>query len=162
MTRTFEELFRCSLPQEGIVFQVANLMRPYVEDLYSINYAFGVFNARDQVRDDIWALRDRSCQEVARLFTLFSRSIDPCHYVNEARSIVFPFLQDQFEVRLRLLNVYWECLKQKTFPTFYAPDLEGMGRMIGSLSALIQECANMECEALSKPEVATAVTKEVT
>jgi hypothetical protein len=160
MTTTLQDRLHFATSQEEVVFQAASLMQPYIEDLDSIDYAFLNVDARDQVARDIWGLRDRSCQAVAKLFERFSRGIDHDEWFNEAMAIVFPFLQDQFEVRLRLLNVYWERLKAEKFRTAN-PDFLSISAMISPLAALIQECGDLGFGEIIAPQEQSTASTEV-
>lgn len=139
--KTVKDAFKCVSCQEEVVFNITTLLRPYVEDLDRLEYAFLNVDAQDHVADDIRNLRRRSCEQIASLFKRFSIDIDEENQCREAMSIVFPLLQDQFEVRLRLLGVYWERMKSQNFVTAN-PDFEEMGETVGLLAKLIQECGD--------------------
>lgn len=137
-----KELF-VSCTHEDRVFALADLMRPYIEDLDSIEYGFLNVDAKEQVADDISELRYRSLKATADLFARFSRSVPHNLWEEQVISILFPYLQDQLEVRLRLLGIYWERMKAHNFKT-PNPDLECMGAIIAPLTELIQECADWD------------------
>lgn len=139
--KTVNDAFKCVSNQDDLVFNLTTLMRPYVEDLDRMDYAFLNVNAQDQVADDIRNLRRRACEQIASLFKRFGDHIDEDDQCREAMSIVFPFLEDQFEVRLRLLGVYWERMKSQQVVTAN-PDFEEMGETVGLLAKLIQECGD--------------------
>ena len=131
--------------QEQLVFEITDLMKPFIEDLDEIKCEFEILNAENQVQDDIRGLRDRSSEAISMLYGRFSRTISYDQWYCQMIVILLPFLQDQFEIRLKLLEVYWPLFKTSDRNTMHS-EIANMVMMLGSLSELIQECRDYGTE----------------
>jgi hypothetical protein len=140
-----EHLFSRAMNQEELLFNVVAIVRPFITDIDLIDYAFFNLGAQEEVASEIWGLRQRSCDAIARLVARFSQDVPEVQWVDETVSILLPLLQDQFESRLRLLDAYWTRMKAQDYDTAN-PDLALIGDYITPLSKMLQECADIRAE----------------
>lgn len=131
--------------QEDFAFTVVDLMRPYIEDLDSIEYEFHLVDAKDQVEGEISGLRQRSLEAIASVFERTSRGGQGEWSSRVATPILFPFLLDQLEIRLTLLRIYCQRMRFQNINATNL-DLGGLVAKIGLLTSMIQECPDGSIE----------------
>lgn len=135
-----DKIFLLSSSKEEVAFKISGVMKNFIDDLDGIDYAFlNVDEERESpVFEQISDLLKQSLGVVAELFECLRTPINEDRFHDKVLRLLFPFLQNQFEVRLRLLETYWARMKDRTFAT-PNPDLAAMGAKIGPLTELIQE-----------------------
>lgn len=137
-----ENIFTGGSTQEEQLLTAFDVMRTYIEDFYTLDYGLLNVDADSEAYETLWGLRERSRNAIATLFERFSGEVYEDQRYDAVMSVLFPFLQDQFEVRMKLIQAYWERMKAQKFVTAN-PDFEHMGNIIGQLIVLIQECGDM-------------------
>lgn len=141
-----------SRSKEEVAYEISGLMKKFIDDLDGIDYGFMNVDEKKEspTFKEIADLTQRSLGTVARLFDRFKTPLPEAEWYQEIRSVLFPFLHDQLEVRLRLLGRYLQRMKAVDYMT-PNPDLLEMGAKIGPLTELIQDMGDeIKEEAIAK------------